>query len=174
MQRKGFKTVLPQTEEGKAIISDLMASTIRSFRKPKVTSDDELMERITEYFKECVESGQMPTIEEMQLQCGYNYRWFWDVEHGRRTSGFSPQTKEIVADAKEAIRTFDAKLVMNGMVNPIVYIFRAKNYYGMRDQQDVNINANVTSKDMTPEDIARKYGDDTFVEGELVDEDTGN
>ena len=30
-------------------------------------------------------------------------------------------------------------MVTEGKINPVVYIFRAKNYFGMKDQQDVVI-----------------------------------
>ena len=36
---------------------------------------------------------------------------------------------------------FDADLVMENKVNPTGYIFRAKNYYGMKDVQDHVISA---------------------------------
>ena len=31
---------------------------------------------------------------------------------------------------------FDANLLINGKMNPVAYIFRAKNYYGMKDQTE--------------------------------------
>lgn len=30
-------------------------------------------------------------------------------------------------------------MVTEGKINPVVYIFRAKNYFGMKDQQDITI-----------------------------------
>ena len=34
----------------------------------------------------------------------------------------------------EFIKSFDAKLVVAGKLNPVTYFFRAKNYYGMVDK----------------------------------------
>jgi hypothetical protein len=36
----------------------------------------------------------------------------------------------------------DAELAQEGKIQPVVYMFRAKNYYGMKDQQDVVVTPN--------------------------------
>ena len=33
-------------------------------------------------------------------------------------------------------------MVTEGKINPVVYIFRAKNYFGMKDQQDLVLTPN--------------------------------
>ena len=33
-------------------------------------------------------------------------------------------------------------MVTEGKINPVVYIFRAKNYFGMKDQQEVVLTPN--------------------------------
>lgn len=40
--------------------------------------------------------------------------------------------------AKAIISTMDAELAMTGKIQPVVYIFRSKNFYGMRDQVDIS------------------------------------
>ena len=37
------------------------------------------------------------------------------------------------------IAAFDADMVAQNKLNPVAYIFRSKNYYGMKDQQDIVI-----------------------------------
>ena len=43
----------------------------------------------------------------------------------------------MIKKAKEFIASFESEMVTEGKINPVVYIFRAKNYFGMKDQQDV-------------------------------------
>ena len=154
--RRGFG----ETPEDKALISKLLTEALDAYRQPKVKSDQELAERWDTYFRMCAETGQVPTVEEMAMYTGYTYATVWDWETGRRP-GFSSQTAEIVKKAKEYLKMFDAKLVVSGKVNPIVYFFRAKNYYGMQDKQEVEISStNNQEHDMSAEDIARRYIED--------------
>ena len=49
-------------------------------------------------------------------------------------------------------------MVTEGKINPVVYIFRAKNYFGMKDQQDLVLTPNnPLGQDIPPEQIAEKY-----------------
>ena len=94
------------------------------------------------------------------MYTGYTYATMHDWETGKN-QGFSSQTSHIVKKAKEYLKMFDAKLVVSGKVNPIVYFFRAKNYYGMQDKQEVEISStNNQEHDMSAEDIARRYIED--------------
>ena len=154
--RKGFG----ENAEDKALISRLLTEALDAYSQTRVKSDEELAERLATYFKVCAESGRVPTVEEMVMYTGYTYATVWDWETGRR-KGFSSETAEIVKKAKEYIKTFDAKLVVSGKENPIVYFFRAKNYYGMQDKQEFVINAgNRNDDEISAEDIAKRYLDD--------------
>ena len=51
----------------------------------------------------------------------------------------------------------DAELAQEGKIQPVVYMFRAKNYYGMKDQQDVVLTPNTNSDYQDPATIAAKY-----------------
>ena len=41
-----------------------------------------------------------------------------------------------VGYVRQLLSDFDANLLINGKMNPVAYIFRAKNYYGMKDQTE--------------------------------------
>ena len=154
--RRGFG----ENAEDKALISKLLTEALDAYNQPKVKSDRELAERWNEYFHKCAETGQIPTVEEMAMYSGYTQATVWDWENGRN-QGFSSQTSELVKKAKEYLKMFDAKLVMSGKANPIVYFFRAKNYYGLADKQEFEITAqNGGDQDMSAEDIAKRYLED--------------
>ena len=88
---------------------------------------------------------------------GYTIATVWDWEHGRNKA--QPETSEIIKKAKEFLRVFDAKLLLEGAVNPVAYIFRAKNYYGMKDQQEYVLTPNPMGDGSDPKAIADKYRD---------------
>ena len=60
------------------------------------------------------------------------------------------------------LKTFDAKLVISGKLNFLAYCFRAKNYYGMVDKQEMVVTPNVNNdSDFNAEDIKARYAIDS-------------
>ena len=49
---------------------------------------------------------------------------------------------DLIKKAKGFIASFESEMVTEGKINPVVYIFRAKNYFGMKDQQEVVLTPN--------------------------------
>ena len=49
---------------------------------------------------------------------------------------------DIIKRAKEFIATMEAELARDGEINSTVYIFRAKNYFGLSDKQEVVVTPN--------------------------------
>ena len=133
--KNNFPTKIPepQTIEELRERQRLLKEALHAYRMPKVTSDKELADRFDEYFEWCIENDVLPTIEEMFLYTGYGYNGLYDIETGR-SKGFSPNTSKIIKKAREIIKSIDAKMTASGEINPIVYFFRAKNYYGMVDK----------------------------------------
>lgn len=160
-----------ESEQDKVLVRRLMGETLQSWRKTKVKSDEELAARFDEFFHECAEQGKIPTVEELEICTGYSHGGLSDIAIGKNP-GFSPETKHIIKRAKEFLKTFDAKLVMTGEINPIVYFFRAKNYYGLKDQQEITVSANDNKvAEMSDDDIAKWYIEDgKKVETSFTDE----
>jgi hypothetical protein len=146
-----------KTDEDRALVSKLLTEVLVEYRKERVKSDEELMERLSDYFMRCAESGQIPTVEEMCLSTGYTYATCYDWETGRN-HGFSSDTSNIIKKAKEMLKTFDAKLVISGKLNFLAYCFRAKNYYGMVDKQEYVVTPNVNNdSDYDADAIKKRY-----------------
>ena len=60
--------------------------------------------------------------------------------------------------AYDAIATFDAEMAINGNFNPILYIYRSKNFYDMHDQSEIVVTPNNPLGDVIDADtIAEKY-----------------
>ena len=63
----------------------------------------------------------------------------------------------IIKKAKEMCKTFDAKLVVSGKLNFLAYCFRAKNYYGMVDKQEIEVAPSVSEQSIDAAAIRAKY-----------------
>lgn len=148
---------VPETEEDKILVKKLLSEVMVEYKQPKVRSDDELAERLDDYFRRCSENGQIPTVEEMCMCTGYSQQTIWDWEIGRR-GGVGPQTAEIIKKAKHFLKTFDAKLVISGKLNFLAYCFRAKNYYGMVDKAEYVLTPNQQQdNNYDPDSIRQRY-----------------
>jgi hypothetical protein len=51
----------------------------------------------------------------------------------------------------------DAELAAEGRIQPVVYLFRSKNFYGMKDQQEMVVTPNQNLSDTDIQNVANKY-----------------
>lgn len=131
-------------------IRRIVKESYQYFNRPLVKSDEELAERLNDYFTQCCTEGQIPTVEDMCLALGGYMRIIndWMREDSPRSS--------MLKKAKALIAASDAKLVSEGRIPQVTYIFRAKNFYGMKDQQDVVVTPANTER-ISASDIREKY-----------------
>lgn len=139
-------------------VSRIIANCLKWYKLDKVKSIDELNDRLRFFFTECFNTGEMPTIEKMCLAIGYDRKVVWDWETGAAVSNLGAEAGNIVKKAKNFIATFESEMVTEGKINPVVYIFRAKNYFGMKDVQDYILTPNQPlGNDGDPATMAQKY-----------------
>ena len=63
---------------------------------------------------------------------------------------------DVVKTAKDFIATMEAELARDGEINSTVYIFRAKNHFGMVDKQEVVVTPNTGMEEpMNAEEIIK-------------------
>lgn len=117
---------------------------IKSLNTGRCTSAQELSERFEQLFDMCFRNNFIPTVEALALCSGWDRRTLWDIETGvsHRGDGMS----DVVKEAKEFIAAIEAELARDGEINAPVYMFRAKNYFGMVDKQEVVVTPNVDNK----------------------------
>ena len=107
---------------------------------PKAVTDEEIAERLEHFFTRCFENKEIPTVEKMSLALGYDRKTLWAWETGGE--GSTPARRNLIKKAKELIASFDAEMVQEGKLNPVTYIFRAKNYFGLTDKQEYILTPN--------------------------------
>lgn len=119
-------------DEKKAFNSRALSEAMEYFHVTRVKSNEEFIQRTEEYFSRCISRGIKPTWEEFAISLGTTIQSLWDWENGRRAT----IDAELIKKARAYMAVFDAKAVAEGKLNPVTYIFRSKNFYGMKDQQE--------------------------------------
>ena len=153
--------LIEQDDEKRAFVAKAIENNLVFFNagiQDKVRSDDELCERLNWFFSECARTQQIPNVEKMANAIGYHRNTLNDWENGAN-NGFSPSTKDIIKQAKQILASIDAELAQEGKIQPIVYLFRSKNFYGMRDQQDVVVTPHTSMEAADRATIEAKYAE---------------
>ena len=125
-----------------ADVKSTMWEIIEAKKMPKVTSLEELMQRCDQYFMRCAKNGIYPTMEELYCYTGYNQYTIFHWLNGSKKPPWGEATLEVLRSAKDYIMTFDAKMVIAGKLDFLTYCFRAKNFYGMQEKQEVIVTPN--------------------------------
>ena len=115
-------------------ISRIVRESYQYFGRKPPKNDEECAQRLNDYFKQCNDEGQLPTIEDMALALGTTRTSLWEWENNRKCGSVRA---DMIKQAKQIVAGIDAKMAAEGKIPQVVYIFRAKNFYGMKDQQDV-------------------------------------
>lgn len=122
----------------------------------RIMTNRELVDRIEEYLYWCQENGVKPVLECCSLATGYTRVTFTNWRDG---IGCDSERQRIIEAFFETMASFDALMAVNGKLNPVLYFFRSKNLYGMRDQQDIVVtpNKNPLGDTIPVEEISKKY-----------------
>lgn len=156
---RGGKKNFPcaQTVEPDERLPHVLKCLMYGYSQPRVRNDEELEQRLAQFFMFCADNNIPPTIEAMYQFTGYSPSYMADIRNGHR-KGFSPETAQILKKAQGFMQTFDAQMVIEGKMNPVTYIFRAKNYYGMTDQQQITVapQATMAIEGMTDEELGQR------------------
>ena len=138
-------------------IRQIMRNVLHWYGRPCVTSDDECAERLDEFFSRMAETGEIPTWEKLCLALGTDRSTVWEWENGRQCS---KERANMIKLAKVIMSSVDAEMVSAWKIPQATYIFRSKNFYGMRDQTDVV----VTPTDPLGEEQSAKQLEDKYAD----------
>lgn len=109
--------------------------SLQFFKAGPVQSLKECDERINQFFHHVLDTGEVPTIEKLALSLGISpvvlKAWQIRCPHGAEAS-------ELINRAVSVIASVDSEMGAMGVVSPIYYFFRATNFYGMKNTNQVN------------------------------------
>lgn len=121
---------------GKVLALNLQIRELGLRGKPK--TPDEMQDRITEYFGLCQKAQLNPTVEGLALAVNYDRRSLFEISKGT----FNLPFMDIIKEAKDFIAGYDAILAASNKMNSAVYCFRSKNFYGMKDNIQIEAVSN--------------------------------
>lgn len=128
---------------------------IMNIRVDKPKTVEEMRETVAAFFEICDKYAMIPTVEGLCLATKYERNSLFDIENGKGRSDFS----NIVKNAKEYIKMYDVAMAANGMMPASVYQFRAKNFYGMKDVQEVTVAPKTDLEPETASEILQEIPD---------------
>jgi len=125
----------PKTDKDKELAKKVLTFNLEVMKmghdKPK--SVEELEDRFTDYLTKCANEGMPPTVEGLALCSGWARTTFYEIEQGKYNVEFTNTVKK----AKDYVCNYDASMATLNKVNAPIYIFRAKNFYDMKDVQEI-------------------------------------
>ena len=164
---ENFPNVLP-SDVGAGHIKKTLNKILPMWNMPPVKDDAELAVRLYDFFELCMETEQHPTWEKLCYYIGFVgstvHRWLTGEIN------CSSERRNLIKKAKEFCAIYDAELAIDGKINPIIYIFRAKNFFGMVDRVEHVASAdNLLGELKDKDEIAGKIMGNIIVEATEVD-----
>ena len=125
----------PKTDKDKEIAKKVLKFNLEVMQmgREKPKSVEELENRFVDYLTMCSQEGMPPTVEGLALCSGWCRTTFYEIEQGKYNVEFTNTIKK----AKDYVCNYDASMATLNKVNAPVYIFRAKNFYDMKDVQEI-------------------------------------
>ena len=112
-------------------VQEIVSSLKELHDKGKPQSDEELEQRIDDYFAFCEKSSIRPGIESLALSLHITRKTLYLWGNGE---GCSSRKTEAIQSAKAFIAAFIEQSMLQGKISPPSGIFLAKNWLGYKDQ----------------------------------------
>jgi len=129
----------PNIKEFNAIVTNKSFERLKKNNKgrPQIfNSRDECIEEVEDYFKLCFDYGVLPTIASMSLYLGYSRDSIY-----ANASNEGCDYSDVLKNAIHTCQSYQELPALDGTLSAPTWIFTAKNYFGMKDTQDVSISA---------------------------------
>lgn len=124
--------------------ADILMKMKILYEQPRVKTDEEIVERLNWFFFDyCPRYQFKPSIDSLALALGIHRDTLLDWEHGESGSFKLGMAKK----AKNMVKIFMEGATMEGKLNPIVWMFYSKNYFGMVDKQEMVLTPNRSEGD---------------------------
>ena len=133
------------------------------------SSMDQLKEDISDYFDACNEYDIMPTVSNLALWLGVNT----DTLYEHKNNSMSPFS-DVIKNVFNYMHSLMQGGTLSGDINPVTYIFLSKNYYGMRDDKNIQVSATNDSSSPNAQETAsalRKQLEEESIPDATISED---
>ena len=124
--------------------ADILQKMQMLYSMPRAKTEEEISQRLQWYFFEyCVQYQMKPTIDGCAMALGIHRDTLNNWEHGESGSFKLDAAKK----CKQLVKLFMESATMEGKLNPIVWMFYGKNYFGMVDKQEMVLTPNRSEGD---------------------------
>ena len=124
--------------------ADILMKMQILYNQPRAKTEEEIADRLNWFFFDyCPRYQVKPTIDNCALALGIHRDTFNNWEHGESGS----YKLDVAKKAKALIKVFMEGATMEGKLNPIVWMFYGKNYFGMVDKQEMVLTPNRSEGD---------------------------
>jgi hypothetical protein len=151
--------VVPDGAPGDNAKYTAFAVAISRLSKIDVNDPTQLSERLTEYFRLCIDHDMKPGVAGMALAFKMDRRRLWEINNdvaGRNTS-MPQECREIIKTAYNSLEVLWESYSLGGKINPVTAIFLGKNHFGYQDKQEYVVTPNTMSQDTPVDVIEAKY-----------------
>lgn len=159
MSKNNYPTA--QLEEiDKPAVQQMVTSLKQLYDLGKPKNDEEVAQRIDQYFGFCQNSSIRPGIEALCLSLHISRVTLFNWSNG---TGCSPQRQEAVQSAKAFVSAYIEQATLSGRLNPASSIFLLKNWCNYRDAYSFETSSegnNRLHQEHTPEEIATRLAED--------------
>ncbi|MBO6268473.1 MAG: hypothetical protein J6N19_04950 [Clostridium sp.] len=143
----------PDTADNTLSVQQAVSNAMHWWMRDRPNSDDECADRLNEFFTHILETGEHPSVEKMCLALGIYKSDLAKWESGSRGT----VRAEMIKKAMEMLAAIDAELVTKNKMPQVIYIFRAKNFYGMQDQAHVVVEPRLPFEQGDAIEAGKKY-----------------
>lgn len=153
--------------------TELLAKMQILWKLPKCTTEQEYIERAEWFFFEyCQNLGIKPTIEGLCLAYDVHKDTWNGWEHGERGKFWS----DLVLKCKNAVQFYLTTATMDGKLNPNVWQFYGRNYFGMVDKKEITLAPGNAEGDVDLDAIRQRMNgiEGDVIEGKVVETPEGN
>ena len=124
--------------------ADILQKLKILYEQKRATTDEEIAQRLNWYFFEyCFQYQMKPTIDGCAMALGISRETLNNWEHGESGS----YKLDVAKKAKYLVKNFMEAATMEGKLNPIIWMFYGKNYFGMVDKQEMVLTPNRSEGD---------------------------
>lgn len=129
MGRKGFpETQIDNVQPEQ--VQEIVSSLRQLHDRGKPESDEEVRQRIDDYFAFCEESSIRPGIESLSLSLHISRQSLYRWSNGEDCSA---ERAEMIQSAKAFISAYIEQAMLSGKISPPSGIFLMKNWLGYKD-----------------------------------------
>jgi hypothetical protein len=146
----------PSTRNGiSSIISSLNITFLPSTKKVKSDDLTAIQSCAISYLSYCEQHGNIPTVQGFSGWLGISRKTFYDWLRDTK----KPATRDLLERIRDMFVEISTQAAMRNKINPVTWIFYAKNYFEMRDSVDINTyaSADPLEPQKSAEELKRQY-----------------